>query len=50
MDLKINLISAGSILASMFLTHIESILSVAVLTTALVYNLIKIYHQRKKDN
>ena len=46
-QVKLNVINLSAFIASMFLTNIEAILSVAVLTTALIYNLIKIYKQNK---
>ncbi len=47
-ELKIWTFSLSSILASMFLTQIETVLSIAVLITALIYNIRKLLN--KKNN
>jgi hypothetical protein len=44
-EIKFNLLNLSAILAGMFLTNVEAILSILVLLSALIYNLIKIYKQ-----
>ena len=46
-ELKFNVINAGALMAGMFLTQVESVLSILVLATALIYNVVKLYRQRK---
>lgn len=46
-EIKFNMINLTAIMAGMFLTNIESVLSILVLTTALIYNLIKIFRNNK---
>ena len=39
----------SAFIASMFLTNIEAVLSIAVLLSALIYNIIKLYKQHKQS-
>jgi hypothetical protein len=46
-EIKFNIFNLVAITAGMFLTNIESVLSILVLGTALIYNIIKIFRQNK---
>jgi len=46
-QLKFNIVNMIAFMTSMFLTNIESVLSIAVLLSALIFNLIKLYRQNK---
>lgn len=46
-EIKFNIINLTALAGGMFLTSIESVLSILVLGTALVYNIIKIFRQNK---
>jgi hypothetical protein len=46
-EIKFNIINLTALASGMFLTNIESALSIAVLGTALIYNIIKIFRQNK---
>jgi len=46
-QLKFNIVNMIAFITSMFLTNIESVLSIAVLLSALIFNLIKLYRQNK---
>lgn len=45
---KLNVINGLALIASMFLTQIEAVLSILVLASALTYNIIRLYKQNKK--
>jgi len=47
-QMKFNIVNMMALTAGMFLTNIESILSIAVLISALIYNVIKLYRQSKE--
>jgi len=48
-ELKFNLINIGALTAGMFLTNVETTLSILVLISALIYNIIKIYKNNKPN-
>ena len=45
---KMNILNMIALTGSMFLTQIETTLSILVLVTALVYNMVKLYRQYKQ--
>ena len=48
-QMKFNIVNMIALTAGMFLTNVESILSIAVLLLALIYNIIKLYRQNKQS-
>ena len=47
-QMKLNILNMVALSSSMFLTNVESVLSIIVLLTAVIYNVVKLYHQNKK--
>ena len=47
-ELKFNIVSLAAVVTSMFLTQVETVLSITVLVSALLYNIVKIWQRLRE--